>query len=323
MAYAMAIAAPGGADQFRRIEVSLPAPGPGEVALRQTAIGLNFIDIYFRQGTYSWPVPRDLVTGSEGAGVIEAVGEGVGLRVGQRVAYTTPNGAYASHRILPAAQAVPLPDAISDEVAAAVMLKGLTAQYLIHHSHPVTHGETVLFHAAAGGVGLLAGQWLAAKGVRAIGTAGGAAKCALARAHGYAEVIDYRAQDFVAEVMRLTEGRGVAAAYDSIGADTVLKSLEVLAPFGTLVSFGQSSGAPEDFRISHLARASLRVTRPTLFHHTRVPGWLAKASGELFAMIASGAIKVEIAQRFPLDAVALAHDALAGRQTTGSTILVP
>ena len=323
MAYAMAIAAPGGTEQFHRIEAEVPAPGPGEITLRQTAIGLNFIDIYFRQGTYPWPVPRDLVTGSEGAGVIEAVGEGVDLRVGQRVAYTTPNGAYASHRILPAAQAVPLPDAISDEVAAAVMLKGLTAQYLIHHSYFVTHGETVLFHAAAGGVGLLAGQWLAAKGVRAIGTAGGAVKCALARAHGYAEVIDYRAQDFVSEAMRLTEGRGVAAVYDSIGDDTVLKSLQVLAPFGTLVSFGQSSGAPEEFRISHLARASLRVTRPTLFHHTRVPGWLMKASGEMFAMIASGAIKVEIAQRFPLDAVASAHDALAGRQTTGSTILVP
>ncbi len=323
MAYALAVAAPGGTEQFHRIAFETPRPGAGEITLRHTAIGLNFIDIYFRTGAYPWPLPRDLITGSEGAGVIEAVGEGVSLRVGQRVAYTTPNGAYASHRTLPAALAVPLPDAISDEVAAAVMLKGLTAHYLIHHSYPVTPSETVLFHAAAGGVGLLAGQWLAAKGVRAIGTAGGAAKCALARAHGYDEVIDYRAQDFVPEVMRLTEGGGVAAVYDSIGVDTVLKSLEVLQPFGTLVSFGQSSGAPDNLRVSHLARASLRVTRPTLFHHTRVPGWLAKASGEMFAMIASGAIKVEIAQRFSLDAVGSAHEALAGRQTTGSTILVP
>jgi NADPH2:quinone reductase len=323
MAYAIALKAAGGTDQFHRIEFDIPRPGPGEVTLRQTAIGLNFIDIYFRIGVYPWPVPHDLVTGSEAAGVIEAVGEGVSLRVGQRVAYTTPNGAYASHRTLSATQAVPLPDDISDEVAAAVMLKGLTAHYLIHHSFPVTPSDTVLFHAAAGGVGLLAGQWLAAKGVRAIGTAGGAAKCALARAHGYAEVIDYRAQDFVPEVMRLTDGLGVAAVYDSIGADTVLKSLEVLQPFGTLVSFGQSSGAPDNLRVSHLARASLRLTRPTLFHHTRVPGWLSRASVEMFAMIASGAIKVEIAQRFPLAAVGSAHEALAGRQTTGSTILVP
>lgn len=323
MAYAIAASSPGGSDQLHRVEIDIPRPGPGEITLRHTAIGLNFIDIYFRNGVYPWPVARDLVTGSEGAGIIEAIGEGVDLRVGQRVAYTTPNGAYASHRVLPAALAVALPDEISDEVAAAVMLKGLTAQYLIHHSFPVTRSDIVLFHAAAGGVGLLAGQWLAAKGVRAIGTAGGAAKCALAQAHGYAEVIDYRSKDFVAEVLRITEGRGVAAVYDSIGADTVLKSLEVLQPFGTLVSFGQSSGAPDNFRISHLARASLRVTRPSLFHHTRVPGWLQGAAADLFAMISSGAIKVEIAQRFPLDAVASAQDALEARKTTGSTILIP
>ncbi|WP_372839668.1 quinone oxidoreductase [Phaeovulum sp.] len=323
MAYAMAIAAPGGTEKIFRKKIKVPRPGPGEITLRHTAIGLNFIDIYFRSGVYPWPVPRDLVTGSEGAGVVEAVGEGVDLRVGQRVAYTTPNGAYASHRSLPATLAVPLPDTISDEVAAAVMLKGLTAYYLLHHSFPVTSSDTVLFHAAAGGVGLLAGQWLAAKGVRAIGTAGGAEKCALARAHGYREVIDYRAEDFAAETMRLTAGQGVAAVYDSIGFDTILKSAEVLQPFGTLVSFGQSSGVPDNFRISHLARASLRVTRPTLFHFTRQPGWLAEASGALFKMIASGAIKVEIAQRYPLDAVGSAHEALAARQTVGSSILVP
>lgn len=323
MAYAIAVSSPGGIEKLHRVDLEVPRPGPGEVTLRQTAIGLNYIDIYYRSGMYPWPVPRDLVTGSEGAGVVEAVGEGVDLRVGRRVAYTVPNGAYASHRLVPAAQVVVLPDEISDEVAAAVMLKGLTAYYLLHHTFPVTSSDIVLFHAAAGGVGLLAGQWLAAKGVRAIGTAGGAAKCALAKSHGYAEVIDYRSQDFAAEVMRLTEGRGVAAVYDSIGADTILKSLDVLQPFGTLVSFGQSSGAPDNFRISHLGRASLRVTRPTLFHHTRVPGWVARASSELFAMISSGAIKVEIAQRFPLDAVASAHDALEARQTTGSTVLIP
>lgn len=323
MAYAIAARAPGGPDQFHRVEIAIPQPGAGEITLRQTAIGLNFIDVYFRAGLYPWPVKQDLITGSEGAGVIEAVGPGVTLEPGTRVAYTLPNGAYATHRVILASQAVVIPDEIPDEVAAAVMLKGLTAQYLLHHSYPAQRSETVLFHAAAGGVGLLAGQWLRAMGVRTIGTAGGPEKCALARAHGYDHVIDYRAQDFVAEVMRLTDGAGVAAVYDSVGADTVLKSLEVLARFGTLVSFGQSSGAPEAFRISHLARASLRVTRPTLFHHTAEPGWLQQAARDLFAMISSGKIKVEIAQRFALSDVAAAHAALEGRKTTGSTILLP
>ncbi len=323
MAYAIAVRAPGGPDQFHRVEIAIPQPSAGEITLRQTAIGLNFIDVYFRSGLYPWPEKQDLITGSEGAGVIEAVGPGVTLEPGMRVAYTLPNGAYASHRVIPAAQAVVIPDEIPDDVAAAVMLKGLTAQYLLHHSYPVKPSETVLFHAAAGGVGLLAGQWLRAMGVHTIGTAGGPQKCALAEAHGYDHVIDYRAQDFVAEVRRLTDGAGVAAVYDSVGADTVLKSLEVLSRFGTLVSFGQSSGAAEDFRISHLARASLRVTRPTLFHHTARPGWLQSAAADLFTMISSGKIKVEIAQRFALTDVAAAHRALEGRKTTGSTILLP
>ncbi|KFE33532.1 quinone oxidoreductase family protein [Thioclava atlantica] len=323
MAYAMAIKAPGGRDQFHRIEIDIPQPGPGEVTLRHTAIGLNFIDVYFRTGAYPWPVERDLVTGGEAAGVIEAVGEGVGLRVGQRVAYTMPNGAYASHRVVKADQLVMVPDAISHEVAAAVMLKGLTVHYLIHHSYPVSSGETVLFHAAAGGVGLIAGQWLAAKGVRAIGTAGGPEKCALAKAHGYDAVIDYRAQDFLAEVKALTDDAGVEAVYDSVGADTLMKSLDCLKRFGTLVAFGQSSGPPSEFKIGDLARGSLRLTRPTLFHHTVRPGWLQQASGELFEMIASGKIKIEIAQRFDLSDVAQAHEALEGRKTVGSTVLIP
>ncbi len=323
MPYAMVVSAPGGAENFRRTEIALAPPGAGEVRLRHTAIGLNFIDIYFRSGLYPWPVPADLTTGAEAAGVIEAVGEGVDMVPGMRVAYTLPNGAYASHRVIAASQLVPIPDAISDETAASVMLKGLTVHYLIHHSFPVSHGDHVLFHAAAGGVGLLAGQWLAARGVRAIGTAGGAEKCALAAAHGYESVIDYRAGDFRAEVMRLTEGRGVKAVYDSVGADTVLKSLDVLERFGTLVSFGQSSGPAADFRINDLARGSLRLTRPTLFHHTARPGWLQSASADLFAMIASGEIRVEIGQRFDLGDVAAAHRALEGRATTGSTILRP
>ncbi len=323
MRYAMVVSAPGGVENFRKVTGEIPQPGPGEVTLRQTAIGLNFIDVYFRSGTYPWPVSADLVTGSEGAGIIEAVGEGVDLRPGTRVAYTLPNGAYASHRVIAANMVVPIPEGISDAVAAAVMLKGLTVHYLIHHSYPVQRGDCVLFHAAAGGVGLLAGQWLKAKGVRVIGTAGGVEKCALALAHGYDAVIDYRAQDFGAEVMRLTDGKGVQAVYDSVGADTVAKSLEVLERFGTLVSFGQSSGMAGNFRINDLARGSLRLTRPTLFHHTPRPGWLQAASAEMFAMIDAGQLKVEIGQRFALEDVAQAHKALEGRQTTGCTVLLP
>ncbi|MBW0157126.1 quinone oxidoreductase family protein [Sedimentimonas flavescens] len=323
MAYAMVIASPGGAEKFRRIEIDPPAPGPGEILIRHTAIGLNFIDVYFRTGSYPWPVERDLVTGAEAAGVIEAVGVGVDLKPGQRVCYAIPNGAYASHRVISASQAVVIPDNVSDEIAAAAMLKGLTAHYLLYHSYAVSRGESVLFHAAAGGVGLIAGQWLSALGVRAIGTAGGPEKCALALRHGYDAVIDYRSEDFVTRVMELTDGAGVSAVYDSVGADTVMKSLEVLQRFGSLVCFGQSSGPATDFKIGDLARGSLRLTRPTLFHHTAVPGWLQSASADLFAMIGIGAISVEIGQTFDLSDVARAHEMLEARMTTGSTVLVP
>jgi len=285
---------------------------------------VNFLDVYYRGGSYPWPVEADLVTGSEGAGVVEAVGAGVtGFAVGQRVAYTTPNGAYATHRLLDAALLVPLPDDIPDEIAAAVMLKGLTAHYLLHHSFPVEAGQTVLFHAAAGGVGLIAGQWLAAKGVRAIGTAGGPEKCALALQNGYEAVIDYRAQDFVAEVGRLTGGKGVAAVYDSVGADTIMGSLDALERFGTLVSFGQSSGTPDQLKIKDLTRGSLRVTRPTLFHHVARRDWLLQAAEDLFGMIRSGRIVIRIDRSLPLQEVAEAHDGLEGRRTTGSTVLIP
>ncbi len=323
MAYAMAIARPGGRDQFHKIEIEVPKPGPGEVTLRHTAIGLNFIDVYFRTGLYPWPVESDLITGGEAAGVIEAVGDGVDLKVGQRVAYTQPNGAYASHRVMAAKNVVPIPDDISDEVAAAVMLKGLTVHYLIHHSYPVKSGDTVLFHAAAGGVGSIAGQWLKAKGVRAIGTAGGPEKCARAREHGYDEVIDYRSEDFGPEVKRLTDGAGVAAVYDSVGADTVMTSLDVLKRFGTLVCFGQSSGPADQFKINDLARNSLFLTRPTLFQHTDQPGWLRNSAAELFEMIWKGEIKIDVPQSFSLEDVAAAHEALEGRKTVGSTVLTP
>ncbi|MAQ36719.1 MULTISPECIES: quinone oxidoreductase family protein [Thioclava] len=323
MAYAMAISRPGGRDQFHKIEIEVPKPGPGEVTLRHTAIGLNFIDVYFRTGLYPWPVESDLITGGEAAGVIEAVGDGVDLKVGQRVAYTQPNGAYASHRVMAAKNVVPIPDDISDEVAAAVMLKGLTVHYLIHHSYPVKSGDTVLFHAAAGGVGSIAGQWLKAKGVRAIGTAGGPEKCARALEHGYDAVIDYRSEDFGAEVKRLTDGAGVAAVYDSVGADTVMTSLDVLKRFGTLVCFGQSSGPADQFKIGDLARNSLFLTRPTLFQHTDQPGWLRNSAAELFEMIGKGEIKIDVPQSFSLEDVAAAHEALEGRKTVGSTVLTP
>jgi NADPH2:quinone reductase len=324
MSYAILARQPGEASVLQRVDREPPVPGPGQVLIRHEAIGVNFIDIYFRQGLYPWPVDKDLVLGSEGAGVVEALGDGVdNVRVGQRVAYTLPNGSYATHRAVPAAHVVALPDDIPFDIAAAVMLKGLTAHYLIHNSHPVQRGDTVLFHAAAGGVGLLAGQWLAAKGVRAFGTAGGAAKVALAQEHGYAAVCDYQSDDFVRFVKDRTDGAGVAAVYDSVGASTVIGSVECLATFGTLVSFGQSSGAPDALRVSHLARGSLRVTRPSQVHHTASRAGLEQAAADLFQMIRQGDIKVRIDLTLPLEDAAQAHEALASRKTTGCIVLRP
>lgn len=324
MSYAIIACQPGDASVLSRVDREPPVPGPGQVLIRHAAVGVNFIDVYFRQGVYPWPVERDLVLGSEGSGTIEALGDGVtGFQIGQRVAYTLPNGSYATHRAVPATHVVALPDDIPHEIAAAVMLKGLTAHYLLHDSYAVKAGDTVLFHAAAGGVGLLAGQWLAAKGVRAIGTAGGPAKLALARDNGYAEVCDYQADDFVAFVKGVTNGKGVAAVYDSVGATTVMGSLDCLANFGTLVCFGQSSGAPDQLRVSHLARGSLRLTRPSLFHHMASREWLDRAAADLFQMIRTGAIKVRIDLTLPLTDAAAAHEALTSRKTTGCIVLIP
>jgi NADPH:quinone reductase len=324
MPYAMIAPDPGPADVLTRTDLAIQTPASGEIMIRQTAIGVNFIDVYFRQGSYPWPQPQNLITGSEGAGVVEAIGPNVtGFTLGQRVAYTLRNGAYATHRVIPADQAVALPDDISDHIAAAVMLKGLTAHYLIHHSYPVQPGDSVLVHAAAGGVGLIAGQWLAAKGIRAIGTAGGPEKVAMAQANGYAHVIDYRAGDFAPQIKAFTGGQGLQAVYDSVGRDTIMGSLACLATFGTLVSFGQSSGPPDDLRVAHLAPASLRLTRPTLFHHTAQPGWLAAAATDLFDVIRKGQVKIHIGQTLALTDAAKAHRALESRATTGSMILVP
>jgi NADPH:quinone reductase len=321
-AHAIVAPKPGGTEVLDYREIELAAPGEGQILIRQNAIGVNFIDIYFRSGAYPWPVPENLVLGQEGAGVVEAVGPNVtGFKEGDRVACMVAHNAYATHRIVPAAMTVKLPNSVSDAEAAASMLKGMTAYYLITSSYAVKKGDTVLFHAAAGGVGLIAGQWLAAMGVRAIGTAGGAEKCKLALANGYAHVIDYNSEDFVARVMEITGGKGVDAVYDSVGKDTYAGSLKVLKRFGTFVSFGQSSGPVTEFKLADLAVGSLRATRPTLFHYTADRAWLESASAALFSAISDGTIKLKINDSFYLKDAAKAHEALASRKTTGSLVL--
>lgn len=315
---------PGGSDVLERRDITTPMPGPGEAVVRHQAIGLNFLDIYHRSGLYPWTQPRDLIPGSEAAGVVDAVGQGVtGLRVGDRVAYTYPLGAYASARVIAADRLLRLPDQIDAETAAGVILKGLTAHYLIHDSYPVCKGDTVLVHAAAGGVGLLLGQWLRDKGVRAIGTAGGAQKCDLARAHGYDAVIDYRAADFVPLVMELTGGTGVHAVFDSVGADTWRASLACLRPHGTFVNFGQASGPISGFGFGDLAKGSLRATRPTLFHFIDDPDELQRRGAALFDALGKGTFTSDVRNRFALTQAAQAHDALESRATSGATILIP
>jgi NADPH2:quinone reductase len=318
----MAAAKPGGSEVLRKIELGALTPAAGEVLIRHEAIGLNFLDIYIRRGAYPWPVESDLILGSEGAGIIEAVGSEVkGLAVGDRVGYTLANGANATHRLIEAAYVVKLPDNISAELAASIMLKGLTVAYLIHDSYAVKPGDTVLFHAAAGGVGLIAGQWLKALGATTIGTAGGPEKCALAKANGYDHVIDYKSTDFEAEVMRLTDGVGVNVTYDSVGNDTMARSLTATKRHGTIIAFGQSSGPYADFKITDLAKGSYYLSRPTLFHFAGDRAWLEAASAKLFTAVTDGTVNISINQRFALEDVAKAHDALTGRATTGCTIL--
>ena len=287
-------------------------------------MGLNFLDVYHRSGLYPWAVERDLVPGSEAAGVVEAVGAGVaGVAVGDRVAYTVPLNAYATVRAIAADRLVRLPDGVSDEAAATLMLKGLTAQYLIHSTFRVEPGMTVLVQAAAGGVGLLLGQWLAAKGVLAIGTAGGPEKVALAAAHGFAHVIDYRAEDFPARVKEITGGAGVDVVYDSVGRDTWRGSFACLRQRGTFVCFGQSSGPIEGFGIPDLAKGSFHACRPTLFQYIAAPEELQARAADLFAAVASGAVTAEVRQRYPLEGVAEAHRDLESRRTAGASVLIP
>lgn len=314
----------GGPEVMEYVDVELGPPGPGEARVRHEAIGLNFIDVYFRTGLYPQPLPAGL--GMEGAGVVEAVGEGVTeVQVGQRVAYAgRPNGAYAQARNLPAAVLLALPDAIDFDTAAAMMLQGLTVQYLFHRTVSLKPGDTVLFHAAAGGVGLIACQWARALGVTLIGTVGSDDKAALAKEHGAAHVINYNSESFTERVREITGGKGVSVVYDSIGKDTFTGSLDCLAPLGMMVSFGNASGPVPPFSLSELAsRGSLFITRPALFSYTAKRADLEDMAASLFHVVGSGDVKIDIRQRYPLADVARAHTELEARQTTGSSILLP
>ena len=323
MATAIRVHEVGGPEVMRVEEVAVGDPGPGEVRLRHTAIGVNFIDTYFRSGLYKTPLP--FIPGNEASGVVEATGDGVTeFKPGDRVAYIFGPGTYVQERVVPAARLVPVPDGVSDEVAAAVLLKGLTAQYLLHRTFKVEPGHEILIHAAAGGVGLIAGQWAKHIGVTVIGTAGSPDKIELALKHGYDHVINYRTEDFVARTLALTEGRKVEVVYDSVGKDTFPASLDVLKPLGMFVLFGQSSGPvpPVDLNILN-QKGSLFVTRPSLFAYMDKREVLLKAAAELFGLIASGVLKIAVNQTFPLSEARAAHEALEGRHTTGTTILVP
>jgi len=324
---AVQIDAPGGPEALRLVDVAVADPGPGEARIRHHAIGLNFIDVYHRTGLYPLPLPARL--GMEGAGVVEAVGEGVThLAVGDRVAYAAqPPGSYCDVRVMPAMNVCRLPDAISFEEGAAMMLKGLTAQYLLKHCRPVEGlqpGDFVLFHAAAGGVGLIACQWARVLGLRLIGTAGTDDKCALAIANGAEHCINYRTQNFVESVRAITGGKGVKVVYDSVGKDTWDGSLDCLAPFGLMVSFGNASGPVPPFAPGILGpKGSLYVTRQTLFTHITSRERTQAMADDLFAVVTSGQVRIHVEQRYPLERVQDAHRALEARQTTGSTILLP
>lgn len=327
MPRAIQITAYGGPENMQIVDRPVGDPGPGEIRIRHHACGLNFIDVYQRTGLYQNPLP--LTLGMEGAGVVEAVGEGVThLKAGDRAAYASnPPGSYSEARVMPAKNVCRLPDGISFETGAAMMLKGLTAQYLLKRTKPVEGleaGDFVLFHAAAGGVGLIACQWAKALGLRLIGTAGSAAKCELARAHGAEFMIDYSKDDFAARVKEITGGKGVKVVYDSVGKDTWDKSLDCLRPFGLMASFGNASGPVPPFAPGILgAKGSIYVTRQTLFTHIATREANQAMADDLFAVVASGAVKIRIDQRYPLDQVAQAHRDLEARKTTGCTVLIP
>lgn len=315
----------GGPEVLRYESFDVAAPKAGEARVRHAAIGINFIDCYFRSGLYPSPTGLPFVPGNEGAGVVVAVGEGVtNVKVGDRVAYVASPGSYAEERNVVADRLVVVPAGVADDVAAAAMLKGMTVQYLLKRTYKVGPGTTILFHAAAGGVGQIAGQWAKHLGATIIGTAGGAEKVALAKTRGYDHVIDYKADDFVAAVKDITGGKGVDVVYDSIGKDTFPKSLDCLKPFGLFVSFGNASGPVPPFSMQELAsRGSLFATRQTLFTHIGPRAALEEIAGDLFAVIASGAVEIPLSKRWKLEAAADAHRALEARATTGSMVLIP
>ena len=315
----------GGPEQLKLVQVAVGEPGAGEIRIRHKAVGLNFIDVYQRSGLYPMAMPLQL--GMEAAGVVEAVGEGVThLQVGDRAAYASqPPGSYCDLRVMPAKCVCKLPDAISFDTGAAMMLKGLTAQYLLKRTLPqggLNPGDFVLFHAAAGGVGLIACQWARALGLRLIGTAGSDAKCALALANGAEHAINYAADDFAARVKEITGGKGVKVVYDSVGKDTWDKSLDCLAPFGLMASFGNASGPVAPFSPGILGpKGSIYVTRQTLFSHIATRESTQAMADDLFDVVVSGKVHIRIDQRFALEDVQQAHRALEARQTTGCTIL--
>jgi len=324
MPRAIRIHAPGGPEAMQWEEVAVGDPGPGEARIRHTAVGVNYIDTYHRSGLYKVPLPSGL--GSEGAGVVEAVGSGVDwVKAGDRVAYCGgPLGSYSEARVMPADRLVKLPDGISDRVAATLMLKGLTTQYLFRQIFPLKAGDTILFHAAAGGVGLIACQWARALGVTMIGTVGSDEKAALAKANGCTHTIVYTKENFVEGVKALTGGKGVPVVYDGIGKDTFPSSLDCLQPRGLFVSYGNASGPVPPFDILLLTqKGSLMVTRPTLFTFAKDRESIAAMSGELFDLVKAGKIVSEPRQTVPLQDAAEAHRALESRRTTGATILVP
>ncbi len=315
----------GGPEVLRWEEVEVGDPGPGQLRVRHAAVGLNYIDVYHRTGLYPLPsLPWTL--GMEGAGKVEAVGEGVTeFEVGDRVAYASPPvGAYAEVRLMPADRVVALPDAIDDQTAAAMMLQGMTAQYLLRRTYRVQPGDTILLHAAAGGVGLIASQWARHLGATVIGTVGSDEKAELARAHGCHHVIVYNRENFAARVREITDGQGVAAVYDSVGQATFMGSLDCLRRLGMMVSFGNASGPVPPFDPGILAaKGSLFLTRPSLMAYTAERVDLLASAAELFEVVASGAVKIEVHQTYPLAETAQAHRDLEARKTTGSTVLLP
>ena len=322
MTHAIRFHQTGGPDVLVWEEVQVGKPGPGEARIRHTAVGLNFVDIYMRSGLYPSALPSGL--GSEAAAVVEEVGAGVtDIKPGDRVAYgSAPLGAYSQARLIAADRLLKLPDGIADETAAAMMLKGLTVQYLIRQTYRVKAGDTILLHAAAGGVGLILSQWAKHLGATVIGTVGSAEKADLAKAHGCAHTIVYTSEDFVKRVDEITGGRKVPVVYDSVGKDTFLKSLDCLAPLGVAALFGQSSGAVEPLNLGLLAaKGSLYVTRPTLNTYAAKRADLVAMAGELFEVVQSGAVKINVHQTYPLKDAAKAHADLAARKTTGSTVL--